>query len=150
MGRHFCVCARCRRDEEVARLLSRSVRGVSDERPVLPDEDIDESPIIRTANSILFEAISRGATEVYVQPRKRDVRVLYRVKGWLREGRTVPKSLQDPLLIRLKIMASLDIVAAGVAQTGQISIMRKGLEYDLDVSVAPGDHGERIVLRVRA
>lgn len=149
MAYHFCACERCRRDKEVARLLVNSMRGISEERPVLADEDIEESPIVALANRILFDAINRGASEVQVQPRKRDVRVLYRVNGWLREARTVPKSLQSPLLIRLKILASLDIASDVEDQRGEIAVVQQGTQFRLDVCVTGGKYGEEIVLRLR-
>lgn len=149
MAYHFCACERCRRDQEVARLLVSSVQGISEERPMLPEEDLEDTPIVHTANSVLFTAIEKKATEIYIQPRKRDVRVLYRIKGWIKQAMRIPKSLQEPLIIRFKIMSHMNLQLFESRQQSTLPVLFHGQEFILDVQIIPGNFGDNLVFRIQ-
>ncbi len=125
---------------------SLSDQGLSDMADLL-DAD-DEAPIIRLANSILFEASKQRASDVHIEPFEKEVVVRYRIDGVLYPILTVPKRLQSALTSRIKIMAGMNIAEKRLPQDGRISIRMGGREIDIRVSGIPIVHGERMVLRL--
>ncbi|NUP98268.1 MAG: Flp pilus assembly complex ATPase component TadA [Armatimonadetes bacterium] len=108
----------------------------------------DMAPIIRIANTIIIKSIQDGASDIHVEPQRRNVRVRYRVDGVLHEMMTVPKYVHPPLLSRFKIMAEMDIAERRKAQDGRIAIKHGNKDYDLRVSVIPTVNGEKAVMRI--
>jgi len=108
----------------------------------------EEAPIIRIVNSLIIQAINDGASDIHVEPQRRNVRIRYRIDGVLHEVMTVPKYVHPPLISRIKIMAELDIAERRLPQDGRIPIRHKGRNYDLRVSVVPSMNGEKAVMRI--
>lgn len=108
----------------------------------------EQAPIIKLANALIQQAIYDRASDIHVEPQQRHVRVRYRVDGVLAEAMTVPKSLQAPLISRLKIMAEMNIAERRVPQDGRIEVRHQSKEYDLRVSSIPTPFGEKIVMRI--
>jgi general secretion pathway protein E len=125
--------------------------GISDQG--LPNmEDLldanDEAPMIRLANSILFEASKQRASDIHIEPFEKEMTIRYRIDGVLYPILTVPKRLQSALTSRVKIMAGMNIAEKRLPQDGRISIRMGGREIDIRVSNVPIVHGERMVLRL--
>ena len=111
------------------------------------DEDGD-APVIRLINLIIGEAVRTRASDIHVEPMADRVRVRYRVDGVCLERDNVPKSMQGPVIARLKIMAGIDIAEKRLPQDGRIK-MKIGQDYiDFRVSSLPAYHGESVVLRI--
>jgi len=108
----------------------------------------DDAPIIRIVNSILTKAITEGASDIHIEPQRRNVRVRYRIDGVLHEMMTVPKYVHPPLISRVKIMADLDIAERRVPQDGRIGLRHKDKDFDLRVSIIPSVNGEKAVARI--
>jgi hypothetical protein len=54
-------------------------------------------------------AIKKKASDIHFEPYEKEFRVRYRIDGILYEEMRPPKKLQNAILSRVKIMASLDI-----------------------------------------
>lgn len=108
----------------------------------------DEAPIVRLANIILSQGIREKASDIHIEPQEKDVRIRYRVDGFLQEVMRTPKRTQMALASRLKVLARLDIAERRLPQDGQIKMTVDGSEVDLRVSTMPTVHGEKIVLRI--
>jgi type II secretion system protein E len=107
-----------------------------------------EAPIIKLVNSILYQAVKRGASDIHIEPFEKEVRVRFRIDGVMYDIMHPPKRLQGALASRLKIMANLNIAEKRVPQDGRIQIKIAGKLIDIRVSVLPVAHGERIVMRL--
>lgn len=108
----------------------------------------EQAPIIRVASTIINQAIRLGASDVHIEPDRRQVRVRYRVDGVLHEEMTVPKYIQAPLISRFKIMADMNIAERRIPQDGRISVRYENKDFDLRVSCLPTVYGEKIVCRI--
>ena len=111
-------------------------------------ENDNAAPIIRLLNSIFFEALKKGASDIHIESYENIARVRYRINGVLS---TVLSPLQKivPLLIsRIKVLAKLDIAEKRVPQDGRMSVTLGGRQIDLRVSTLPSSFGERAVLRL--
>lgn len=111
-------------------------------------EDAGEAPVIRIVNSILIEALRKGASDIHIEPMEKSVRLRNRVDGVLYETPSPPKNLQNAITSRLKIMAQLDIAERRVPQDGRFKIKALGKEVDVRMSILPTVHGEKIVMRI--
>ncbi len=111
-------------------------------------EAADEAPIIKLVNSLLFEAATRRASDIHIEPFERDLSIRYRIDGVLYNVLTPPKRLQASIISRIKIMGGLNIAEKRLPQDGRISIKIAGRDVDIRVSAIPTAHGERLVLRL--
>jgi type IV pilus assembly protein PilB len=99
-------------------------------------------------NQILLEAIKLNVSDIHFEPRKDRVEIRYRVDGQLQKVYNLPTKLQSALIARIKIISAMDIVEYRMPQDGRIAVNTDGRTVDFRVSVIPGYHGQRIVMRV--
>jgi type IV pilus assembly protein PilB len=109
--------------------------------------DID-APIVRLVNQILSNAVSMKASDVHLDPQESKILVRYRIDGTLRTERILPKTMQQMVTARLKILANLDITENRVPQDGRIKTHVDFRAIDLRVSSLPTVFGEKIVMRI--
>ena len=108
----------------------------------------EEAPIIRAVNQILGQAIQSGASDIHIEPHRLDVKVRLRIDGVLQDIMSPPKSVQAPLVSRIKILADMDIAERRLPQDGHIHVRAEGKEYDLRISTLPTVLGEKVVIRI--
>ncbi len=108
----------------------------------------DQVPVVRLVNSILLDAIRRGASDIHLDPSEASFRVRFRVDGILHEVMTPPKRIEPAVVSRLKIMASLDIAERRLPQDGRIKLRQSGREVDFRASILPSIFGESVTLRI--
>jgi type IV pilus assembly protein PilB len=118
------------------------------------EEDLQKAaqaiPLVKLVNGILADAIRAGASDVHVEPQLKGVGLRYRVDGLLRQVMTMPKSVQQKIVSRVKIMAQLDISERRKPQDGRAFIRLEGRQYDMRVSTLPTADGEKVVIRILA
>ena len=149
--------------------LEMATRALED-LPQISDEDVEvlqdmeeidvaslerqggEAPVIRLVNVVLMSAISKGASDIHVEPYEKEYRIRYRVDGILYNIMSPPMKFRDAIASRLKIMAKLDIAEKRLPQDGRIKIRFNdngdSREIDFRVSVLPTLFGEKIVMRL--
>ena len=112
----------------------------------------EEAPVIRLVNVILMSAISKGASDIHIEPYEKEYRVRYRIDGILYNIMAPPLKMRDAITSRVKIMAKLDIAEKRLPQDGRIKIRFNdaGQSKDIDfrVSCLPTLFGEKIVMRL--
>ncbi len=109
---------------------------------------VEEAPVVKLVNLILSEAITRGASDVHLEPYEKSFRVRYRIDGVLYDIMQPPLKLKAALSSRIKIMSELDIAERRLPQDGRIKLKVEGREVDLRVSTLPTLFGEKIVMRI--
>ena len=107
-----------------------------------------DAPVVKLVNTILSEALRRGASDIHLEPYENKLRVRYRIDGVLHEIMNPPFRLKAAIISRLKIMSELDIAERRVPQDGRIKIKIKDKKVDVRVSSVPTVFGEKIVLRI--
>ncbi len=112
----------------------------------------EEAPVIKLVNVILMSAISKGASDIHIEPYEKEYRVRYRIDGILYNVMTPSMKMRDAITSRVKIMAKLDIAEKRLPQDGRIKIRFSdgGTSKDIDfrVSCLPTLFGEKIVMRL--
>ena len=112
------------------------------------EEIAGQSPVVKLVNYLLYNAVRENASDVHIEPDDRRLRVRYRVDGRLYEKMSPPFQMHSALVSRIKIMAELDIAQRRLPQDGGIHVMVEGRAIDLRVSIMPGNHGEKAVIRI--
>ena len=105
-------------------------------------------PVVRLIDALLTEAVQRGASDIHFEPESSFLRIRYRVDGVLRQVRSLHKSFWPAMVVRLKVMSSMNIAETRAPQDGRISLRLSGRPIDFRVASHPTTHGENLVLRI--
>jgi type IV pilus assembly protein PilB len=106
------------------------------------------APVVRVVQQILEQAVRDKASDVHIEPMGERVRVRNRIDGALHEVMSLPQSMAQALVSRIKIMADLNIVERRRPQDGQIEAVVDDKELDIRVSTTSTVNGEKTVLRI--
>ncbi len=145
------------RQEESARALDSVQAGAPDAQrdgkaaTVLSFATASEaaSPAVRLVNSILYDALKAGASDIHVESTAGGLAVKYRVDGVLDHATGVNGvEVAEQVVSRLKVLAELDIAERRVPQDGSFRVESAGRDIDLRVSIMPSIHGEDAVIRI--
>ena len=107
-----------------------------------------DAPVVKLVNSLISDAVARGASDIHIEPYEKSLRVRFRIDGMLHEMMSPPFKMKNAITSRLKIMAELDIAEKRVPQDGRIKIRMHGKSIDLRVSTLPTIFGEKVVMRI--
>jgi len=134
------------------------MRGIEEDLSVVEQDDTaeqesalsaaDEAPIVKLVNSLIADAVRKGASDIHIEPYEKSMRVRFRIDGVLHEMMSPPYKFKAAILSRLKIMAELDIAERRLPQDGRIKIKVINRTIDLRVSSLPTIFGEKIVMRI--
>ncbi|MCY7287182.1 MAG: Flp pilus assembly complex ATPase component TadA, partial [Cryobacterium sp.] len=108
----------------------------------------DDAPIVRFVNLLVSQAIQDLASDIHIEPGEHSLRVRYRIDGVLHEMQTAPKSIQNGVISRLKIMSDIDIAERRKPQDGRMTVRHAGRQIDLRVATLPTVWGEKVVMRI--
>lgn len=112
------------------------------------EEEGESAPAIKLCNMILSDAVSRGASDIHIEPLEHKLSLRLRIDGVLQELPSPPKKVQNSLISRLKVMGDMDISERRVPQDGRTKIQVSGRELDIRISSIPTVYGEKIVMRL--
>ncbi|MFO0754822.1 MAG: ATPase, T2SS/T4P/T4SS family [Thermodesulfovibrionales bacterium] len=114
--------------------------------------NLNASPLVRFVNQIIEDAYAMQASDIHIEPQEKSIVIRYRIDGELRIiSRLQPRRLINPIGSRVKIMAGINIAERRMPQDGRIVFKQftaKPLDFDLRVSCAPMQYGEKIVMRI--
>jgi type II secretory ATPase GspE/PulE/Tfp pilus assembly ATPase PilB-like protein len=101
-------------------------------------------------DELLKRAVKSGASDVHFEPTGAELLVKYRLDGALNTIETLPKSLSDKVIARLKVLGGLLTYRNDIPQEGRIEINKKKDERIMDqrLAVFPTIHGQRAVVRL--
>ena len=109
----------------------------------------DDAPIVKYINSIILDAVRKGASDLHFEPYEKTYRIRFRVDGILHQIATPPVNLANRFSARLKVMSKLDIAERRLPQDGRIKIkISNKRSVDLRVSTLPTLWGEKVVMRI--
>ncbi len=109
---------------------------------------IKEAPIAKIVSTILEFAVKSRASDVHIEPQEAKTQVRYRIDGILHEKLTLPKSIHEALISRIKILSEMKIDEKRIPQDGRFSFKLGEDEIDLRISTLPTVNGEKIVMRL--
>ncbi len=109
---------------------------------------IKSAPVAKIVSTILEYAVTSRASDVHIEPQEDRVRVRYRIDGILYDRLSLPKSVQESVLSRIKILSEMKIDEHRTPQDGRFNFRVEDKEVDLRISVLPTVFGEKIVMRL--
>ena len=134
------------------------MRGMEEDLAVVEEDDsaeadaglagAEDAPIVKLVNSLIADAVRKGASDIHIEPYEKSMRVRFRIDGVLQEMMAPPFRFKAAIISRLKIMAELDIAERRVPQDGRIKIKVINRTIDLRVSSLPTIFGEKVVMRI--
>ncbi|MDJ0793442.1 MAG: GspE/PulE family protein [Woeseiaceae bacterium] len=105
-------------------------------------------PLIRLVDAILADAVKKDASDIHLEPEAGFLRVRYRIDGVLRQVMALHRSYWPGMVVRLKVMARMNIAETRAPQDGRIGLTLAGRRIDFRVACQQTTHGENFVLRV--
>jgi len=105
-------------------------------------------PLIRLVDAILADAVKRDASDIHLEPEAGFLRVRYRIDGVLRQMMALHRSYWPGMVVRLKVMAKMNIAETRAPQDGRMSLTLAGRPIDFRVACQQTTYGENFVLRV--
>ena len=127
--------------------LDALAASIGDSAPDL-ERASEDAKVIRVAHHIIQEAVRVGASDIHIEPGQSVLRVRFRIDGVLTEAMSIPKSLQETLTARFKIMTDLNIMEKRAPQDGRMPVRTDGKDYEVRISCLPTYYGESIVMRI--
>ena len=129
--------------DEDAEIIDTDAKDDGDE------SNIDDTPVVKFINGMLFSAIKMGASDLHFEPYEKRYRVRFRVDGMLKEIKSPPVSWERKISARVKVMSKLDTSERRVPQDGRIKLkISKKKSIDFRVSTCPTLFGEKVVMRI--
>ncbi|MCL1995702.1 MAG: Flp pilus assembly complex ATPase component TadA [Defluviitaleaceae bacterium] len=111
-------------------------------------DDVGSAPIVRLVNTMLDQAVSKGASDIHVEPTSEDVRIRMRIDGVLYNVLRTPSHTLNAIVARIKIMGGMNIAEHRAAQDGRFNIKVMHKDVDVRVSIISTIHGEKAVMRL--
>ncbi len=107
------------------------------------------SPVVKLVDSILYDAVSKRASDIHLETTSKGLVAKYRIDGVLYQVMdTIDKRYQASIISRIKVMSELDISERRTPQDGRFKVRFKDKAIDFRVSIMPCIHGEDAVIRI--
>ena len=130
----------------------RTIRSTFNSEAVLLQESKANSwesePVINLVDSLLDKALEQGASDIHLEPTEKDLAVRFRIDGLLQLHRSLPGWLKEPILVRLKLLAQVDITDRRIPHDGSFMFKGAAGPVRIRLSTLPVQHGETCVLRL--
>jgi type IV pilus assembly protein PilB len=107
-----------------------------------------KTPAVRLVTEIIQTAMLKRASDIHIEPQATATIVRIRVDGVLRELESAPRTLQNSLISRIKILSDMDIGERRAPQDGRFLVTVGERKIDMRVSTLPTQYGEKIVMRL--
>jgi len=108
----------------------------------------ESAPIIKLVNSLFFQAIKKGASDIHIESKEKKGEVRFRIDGALKRHLDLDKNVTNLVINRIKVISNLDISEKRIPQDGRTKVVISGRSLDVRVSLLPTYHGERAVMRI--
>jgi len=141
-----------RNTEEISALAEQLDDELSendfDFNSLVTSNEVAEAPVVKLLESIFDDAALMNASDIHIEPDEKVLRIRQRIDGILNEQILNEVKIASALVVRLKLMASLNISEKRLPQDGRFTIRVKGKTLDVRLSTLPVTHGESIVMRL--
>ena len=107
-----------------------------------------EGTVVKLLRSLFEDAVQVHASDIHIEPDETVLRIRQRIDGVLHESVLNEVRIASALVLRLKLVAGLDISEKRMPQDGRFNIQVRGHEIDIRISTMPVQHGESVVMRL--
>lgn len=149
LGEPIQACIRSK--AEIHQILSQNTDGL--EEVLLKPENAqnaswESEPIVNLVDNLIEQAIDFKASDIHLEPSTESLRVRLRQDGLLNDHKSLPLWIQEPILVRLKILADIDITDKRIPHDGSFTFNGFRHSANIRVSTLPVQGGEKCVLRI--
>jgi len=141
-----------RRTDEIASLAEELEDELDDDAFDLAnlsaESESADAPVVKLLQTLFEDAVQARSSDIHIEPDETVVRIRQRIDGVLQEQVMKEKRVNSALVLRLKLMAGLNISEKRLPQDGRFNIRVKGRSIDVRVSTMPVQHGESVVMRL--
>lgn len=138
-----------RRTEEIASLVGELEQEIAFSGVVNEIEDeAHDAPIKKLLQSIFEDAVQVNASDIHIEPADDGLRIRLRVDGVLQEQVMQGKNIISALILKLKLIAKLNISERRLPQDGRFTIRVKDKKIDVRIATMPVQNGESVVMRL--
>jgi MSHA biogenesis protein MshE len=114
----------------------------------IADSADSDAPVVKLLQKIFEEALTNKASDIHIEPDEKVLRIRSRIDGELIEQVMNEKRIASALVVRIKLMASLDISEKRLPQDGRFNLKVKHHNIDVRLSTMPVQFGESVVMRL--
>jgi len=132
--------------EELIEAESELLEFIQNSQNLLSSEE--SAPIIKLVNSLFYQAIKKGASDIHIEIHEKKGEVRFRIDGALKKHLDLDKSVANLVINRIKVISNLDISEKRVPQDGRTQVRISQKTLDVRVSILPTYYGERVVMRI--
>lgn len=111
-------------------------------------DDRDSGPALKLASKIISDAVDMNVSDIHIEPYEKDMRVRFRIDGFLHEVMKPPKKMNRALATVIKVMSKLKVEEKRLPQDGRIKARIHNKIIDIRVSTVPTLFGEKMALRL--
>lgn len=140
-----------RRTEEINALAQELGNDLSDSATDLTEllqTEMTEAPVAKLLQSIFEDAVQIAASDIHIEPDQHVLRVRQRIDGILHEQIMKETNIAPAVVVRLKLMAGLNISEKRLPQDGRFNMVVNNREIDVRISTMPVQFGESVVMRL--
>ena len=140
-----------RRTEEISGLakeLERDLGDYIDFGALGAGLGAEDAPVVKLLQSVFEDAAQVNASDVHVEPQETKVQIRFRIDGVLMPQTETDVKTGPAIVLRLKLMAGLDISEKRLPQDGRFAVIIRDQPVDVRMSTMPTQHGESAVLRL--
>jgi MSHA biogenesis protein MshE len=112
------------------------------------DLGVDDAPVVKLLQTIFEDAVQVRASDVHIEPQDNKLLIRFRIDGVMHFQTQADIKIATALVMRLKIMAGLDISEKRLPQDGRFGFSVKGKAVDMRISTMPTQYGETVVMRL--
>jgi type IV pilus assembly protein PilB len=135
-------------NSDVDAILTEMESMSPEELSKIPETVVYTHPVVRLVNSLVFNAVKLGVSDLHWEPEENFVRLRYRLDGVLYTSQVMHKKHWSAIAQRIKIMSQMNIADKLSPQDGRFELKVGARSADFRVSVLPTVSGENIVMRV--
>lgn len=108
----------------------------------------EDAPVVRLLQTLFEDATQVNASDIHIEPQELRLHVRFRIDGLLILQTEADTRIGGPLVLRLKLMAGLDISEKRLPQDGRFNVRARNQQVDVRISTMPTQYGESVVLRL--
>ncbi len=110
--------------------------------------DLSDSPVVKLVNSVIADAVKRGASDIHFEPFEKFIRIRYRIDGVLHEIMRPSRKYRQAMVSRLKILGDMNIAEHNLPQDGRTKVRVGERFVDMRLSTLPTLFGEKVEVRL--
>lgn len=140
---------------EVTKALSQFEQDVSSETVVqskererLQDLITADAPITKIVDVIVRHAVEGRASDIHIEPSRNSVRIRFRQDGFLFTSLSLPLSVFQAIVNRIKILTRMKIDETRIPQDGRFHATVGDKGIDFRVATLPTPFGEKVAIRI--